>query len=139
MLPFAKPQIDEYCDFIARKERVFRELVAEPADHYVDLFSARLAAVSGDREPGETMRYRLALRNNQGRRATYAARLLPPPGWTVDGGGELTLEPGERCELELAATAPASGDDVRRLVTASIAIDSVAQGPIAEALVTVPR
>ena len=36
-----KKDIDAYCDFIARKERVFRNLVGEPADHYIDLFWAR--------------------------------------------------------------------------------------------------
>lgn len=30
------------CDFVARKERIFRELVDEPADHDTDLFWARL-------------------------------------------------------------------------------------------------
>ena len=37
-----KPELDYYCDFIARKERVFEELVAEPADHFIDLFWARM-------------------------------------------------------------------------------------------------
>ena len=37
-----KKDLDTYCDFIARKEQVFRDLVAEPADQFIDLFWARL-------------------------------------------------------------------------------------------------
>ena len=33
VLPCFKQDLDIYCDFIERKERVFRELVDEPADH----------------------------------------------------------------------------------------------------------
>ena len=46
VLPCYKKDLDVYCDFIARKERVFRELVGEPADQFIDLFWARPARSS---------------------------------------------------------------------------------------------
>jgi glyoxylase-like metal-dependent hydrolase (beta-lactamase superfamily II) len=138
VLPCFKKDVDSYCDFIARKERVFRELVAEPADHFIDLFWARLLPYVAIVTPGQRMQYRLLLRNNLERRATYSARLLCPGGWEASPEPRgLTLEAGGRSELLLAAHAPATPDPVRRLVTAEIAIDGQGQGPVCEALVTV--
>lgn len=128
----------EYADFIRRKERIFRKLVAEPADHYIDLFWARLLPYVTEARPDEKVEYTLLLRNNLGRRATYEARLLPMDGWKVaDGFTALTLEGEGRGELKLRATAPSAADPVRRLTSAEIRIDGVSQGPVAEALVTV--
>ncbi|MBL8793681.1 MAG: MBL fold metallo-hydrolase [Planctomycetia bacterium] len=140
VLPCFKKDIDAYCDYITRKERVFRELVGEPSDHYIDLFWARLLPYLAVVQPGQTIEYRLLLRNNLEKPVTYAARLLPPHGWETSP--ELTtlpLGPGAHGELVLRATAPATGDNTRRLLTAEIAIDGVNQGPISEALVTVRR
>ena len=133
----SKQQLDEYADFIARKERVFRNLVAEPADHYVDLFWARLRPYLASVAPGGSIEYRLMLRNNWPRPVTFTAQLQPPPGWQAAAAGSLPLAPGERGELPLQATAPARGDGVRRLLTAQIAVDGEPLGAIAEALVTV--
>ena len=133
-----KREIDRYCDFIARKERIFRELVDEPADHYVDLFWARLLPYVCQVEPGQAVQYRLLLRNNLERAATYAARLITPDGW--NGTREfqsLSLDAGHNGELALTITAPPKADGIRRLVTAEIQIDGQSQGPISEALVTV--
>ena len=138
VLPCSKKDLDTYCDFIERKEQSFRELVAEPADHYIDLFWARLLPYLATVAPGETLAYRLLLRNNLPQAATYEARLIPPRGWEVSS--ELTclqLEPGARGELELAATAPPHSDDVRRLMTAEILLNGKSQGQISEALVTI--
>jgi glyoxylase-like metal-dependent hydrolase (beta-lactamase superfamily II) len=140
VLPVGQRDLDVYCDFIARKERIFRNLVAEPADHYIDLFWARLLPYVSVVEPGQTLEYRLLLRNNLERPVTYAARLLPPPGW--DAAPEmrtLELPAGGRGELRLSARAPRQGDGTRRLTTAEIAIDGRSQGPIAEALTTVRK
>ena len=133
----SKQQLDEYADFIARKERVFRNLVAEPADHYVDLFWARLLPYLGTVGPGEQVEYRLMLRNNLERDATLSAELDPPPGWSSGGPAAARLRAGERAELTLRATSPETADGIRRLVTAGIAVDGQPVGPIAEALVTV--
>ena len=133
----SKQQLDEYADFIARKERAFRNLVAEPADHYVDLFWARLLPYLATVEPGGSVAYRLLLRNNLERDATYTAELDPPPGWSAGAAASVRLRAGERGEVTLQATAPAAGDGIRRLVTAQIAVDGQPHGAIAEALVTV--
>ena len=135
----SKQQLDEYADFIARKERVFRNLVAAPADHYVDLFWALLRPYLATVRPGGTIEYRLMLRNNWQRPVTFTAQLQPPPGWQRAAAGTLLLAAGERGELPLQATAPARGDGIRRLLTAQIAVDGEPLGPIAEALVTVTR
>ena len=133
----SKQQLDEYADFIARKERAFRNLVAEPADHYVDLFWARLLPYLASVEPSGAVAYRLLLRNNLERDAIYSAELDPPPGWSVGAAASVRLGAGERGEVTLGATAPAAGDGIRRLVTAQIAVDGEPHGAIAEALVTV--
>jgi glyoxylase-like metal-dependent hydrolase (beta-lactamase superfamily II) len=138
VLPCFKKDLDVYCDFIARKERAFKELVAEPADHYIDLFWARLLPYVAVVKPGQRLAYRLLLRNNLERKATYGVRLLAPSGWTVrEGMSELTLEAGAKGELTLEAQAPAKGDNQRRLMMAELTIDAQNQGPIAEGLVTV--
>ena len=128
----------EYADFIHRKERVFRKLVAEPSDRYIDLFWARMLPYLARVKAGETLEYRLLLRNNLETEATFQARLMPPEGWSAGGEfAELTLPAEGKGEIRLAATAPAAADGVRRLMTAEIAVDGVSQGPLAEALVTV--
>jgi glyoxylase-like metal-dependent hydrolase (beta-lactamase superfamily II) len=140
VLPCFKKDLDTYCDFIARKERAFRELVGEPADHYIDLFWSRLLPYVTVADPGQTIEYRLLLRNNLESPVTYAARLLPPAGWhTSPEYRELKLGAGERGEVRLGARTPASGDGVRRLMTAEVLIDGKSQGPISEALVTVRK
>lgn len=138
VLPCAKSDLDTYCDFIARKERVFRELVGEPADHFIDLFWTRLLPYISIAQPGQIVNYRLLLRNNFERPVTYEARLLSPAGWqTSTEFQSLTLSAGETGEIELRAVAPSTADNVRRLMTAEILIDGKSQGPISEALVTV--
>ena len=133
----SKQQLDEYADFIARKERVFRNLVATPADHYIDLFWARLRPYLASVVPGGRVDYRLMLRNNWPRPVTFTAQLEPPPGWHAGGPGCLQLAAGERGELPLQATAPQQADGSRRLLTVQLAADGEPLGPIAEALVSV--
>jgi glyoxylase-like metal-dependent hydrolase (beta-lactamase superfamily II) len=138
VLPCFKKDLDTYCDFIARKERAFRELVGEPANQFIDLFWARLLPYVATVQPGHEVTYRLLVRNNLERHATYAARLLPPPGWDVSPEFvPLELSAGGRGEIKLRARAPRSADGVRRLMTAEIAIDGRTHGPVSEALVTV--
>ena len=138
ILPCTKADIDTYCDFIDRKEDVFRQLVGEPADHYIDLFWARLLPYQSVVEPAEELQYRLLIRNNFGRPVRYDARLLAPPGWSASPEfSSLTLAAESRGEIELRAAAPSAADDVRRLMTAEIRIDGESQGPVAEALVRV--
>lgn len=138
VLPISKRDLTNYCDFIARKERIFRNLVSEPADHFIDLFWARLLPYLSVVRPGQAVEYRLLLRNNLEKPATFAARLLPPHGWDTSAEFRpIKLEAGGRGELTLMARAPQRADNVRRLMTAEIQIDGRSQGPISEALVTV--
>jgi glyoxylase-like metal-dependent hydrolase (beta-lactamase superfamily II) len=138
VLPCSKKDLDYYCDFIARKERIFRELVAEPADHFIDLFWARLLPYVAVVAPGQQLDYRLLLRNNFEKEASFTAKLQAPAGWQTSAKGQsLRLGPGERGEISLTAQAPSEGDGVRRAMTAVIDIDGRSQGPISEALVSV--
>jgi len=138
VLPCFKQDLDTYCDFIDRKERVFRELVAEPADHFIDLFWARLLPYVAVVQPGQKLEYRLLLRNNLEGPVTYEARLNPPRGWqTSSEFKSLRLEQGTHGELPLAAVAPGVADNTRHLLTAEIKIGGQSYGPISEALVTV--
>ncbi len=137
LLECSDEALETYVAFIVEKDRVFRGLVGEPADHYVDLFWARLLPYVATARPGEVITYRLLLRNNLERQATYSARLLPPPGWACDEAfQELGLAAGERGELTLQAEAPTHADPDRRLMAAEILIDGRSQGPVCEALVT---
>lgn len=138
LLPCTEDDIDAYCDFIDRKEAVFRELVGEPADQHIDLFWARLLPYMAEAQPGEAVEYRLLLRNNLERPATYAARLRPPRGWSASPSfEELELEPGARGTISLRASVDGDADSIRRLMTAEIRIDGEGQGPVCEALVRV--
>ena len=79
--------------------------MGEPADHFIDLFWARLLPYIAVVKPGERVTYRLLLRNNLEKKVTFAARLLPPPGWvTSEKFSELTLAAGAKGELKLDAT-----------------------------------
>ena len=134
----SKQDLDCYCDFIARKERVFRELVNEPANHFIDLFWARLLPYVAEVKPEQKLDYRLLLRNNFDKSITIEARLQPPNGWNASTEfSSLQLEPGAGGELNLSALAPAVADNTRRLFTAEIKIDGESQGSVSEALVTV--
>jgi hypothetical protein len=89
-------------------------------------------------QPGETVEYRILVRNNLERTATYSARLRPPPGWSAPQSfEELELEAGARGTLSLTASANGDTDSIRRLMTAEIRIDGETQGPVCEALVRV--
>jgi hypothetical protein len=138
VLPCDPRSLDRYADYVALKERAFRGAVAEPADHYIDLFWARLRPYVTTVAREATAGYTHKLRNNLERPATYGARLIPPPGWTSTSDVEtLELAAGQSGEIQLVVTAPADESDVRALVTAEVFIDGRSQGPIAEALATV--
>ena len=138
VLPCSTPDLDQYADFVALKERAFRAVVAEPADHHIDLFWARLRPYVATAEAGEEIEYVLMVRNSLDRPATYAARLLPPLGWTTPGGLKtVKLDAGESCELTLTITAPLHPSGGRALITAEILIDGNSHGPIAEALIAI--
>ncbi len=128
----------EYSNFIHRKERIFRQLVAQPSDQYIDLFWARMMPYLAQVKPEEQLEYRLLLRNNFGTETTYQARLIAPDGWrTASEFAEVTIPADGTGDLILAATVPAAADGIRRLMTAEISIEGASQGPLVEALVTV--
>ena len=89
-------------------------------------------------KPGQRLEYRLLLRNNLGKKATYQARLIVPIGWQAsDQFAEVSIQAEESAELKLIATAPPVSDGIRRLMTAEICIEGTSQGPVVESLVTV--
>lgn len=131
--------IGRYESYVTRKELAFREVVAEPADHYLDLFWARLLPYLTTARAGDRLEYTLMLRNNLERTTTYAARLIPPAGWdAADGFTELELGPEERGAMTLSLSIPDSlgRAGARTPITAEILIDGVSQGPLVEALIT---
>ncbi len=133
-----KSVLDEYANFIISKERAFRNLVAAPADHYIDLFWVRMLPYVAEVEPDKELDYVLLLRNNFDRQTTYEARLLPPEGWIASNEYvSITLDVQARGEIKLKMRAPSGNGHGRQLVTAELRIDGVSQGPIAEALATV--
>lgn len=135
---FDRQRLAEYVDFIDRKERVIRNLVDKPADHFVDLFWVRLLPYISTVEAGGSIDFTVLLRNNVERTASFSARLISPPGWNVSESLEsIELQPGEDGKLSLKGDAPNESDSRRRLMTAEVYIDGISQGPISEALVTV--
>ncbi len=138
VLPCHKEDIDAYTDYIARKEAVFRELVDEPADQFIDLFWVRLLPFVTHARGGDLVSYRVLVRNNLERGASFAARLITPPGWSApDQCGAVELEPDGRGEITLSMTVPRDVACRRYLATAEISVDGASQGPVPEALVIV--
>ena len=99
MLPCFKKDLDTYCDFIARKERAFRELVAEPADHYIDLFWARLLPYVAVVRPGQTV--------------DVSAAAAEQPGAAGDVRGPAAAAAG-LADVAGVSAAEAGGRDARR-------------------------
>ncbi|RWE21481.1 MAG: MBL fold metallo-hydrolase [Mesorhizobium sp.] len=138
LIPMDQSRIAEYADYITRKENAFREVVQAPADHFIDLFWARLLPYVAEVRPGSEVTYTVKVRNNLERRAVFSARLLPPPGWNSSSQNRsVELGQSEEAEIVLSAMAPAHLDQTRKLVTAEILIDGISHGPLCEALVSV--
>ena len=139
---FDKLKAEEYSDYIDQKETLFRELSPEPAEQYSDLFWARLLPYQSVVKSGEEQEFTLLVRNNFGKAKEFRAELLAPKEWKiVKGSGRIRLSSGSSGEIIMtikAPTNPANGI-FRQLVTAEIHIDSIPQGPVAEALVQVKR
>ncbi|WP_354101819.1 MBL fold metallo-hydrolase [Bradyrhizobium sp. RT5a] len=137
LITMDQSRIAEYAEYIERKELAFRDIVGEPANHFIDLFWARMLPYLSEASPNSQVTYTVRIRNNLERTALYSARLLPAFGWTSRAEAEsITLQPGEQDEIVLAAIAPSRVDPRRRLITAEILIDGVSQGPVCEALVS---
>ncbi|MGY4334739.1 glyoxylase-like metal-dependent hydrolase (beta-lactamase superfamily II) [Bradyrhizobium sp. LB7.2] len=131
-------RIAEYASYIERKESAFRDIVDEPANHFIDLFWARMLPFHSEVIPNSEVTYTVKIRNNFGRTVVYGARLLPASGWASPERVEsITLHSGEGGEIKLCATAPSQPDPRRRLMTAEILVDGVSQGPLCEALVSI--
>lgn len=138
LIPVDASRIAEYASYIEPKEAAFRDIVDQPADHFIDLFWARMLPFHSERLPNSEVIYTIKIRNNFERTIVYSARLLPAFGWASDGKVEsIALHSGQEGEIKLRATAPSLPDRRRRLVTAEILIDGVSQGPLCEALVSI--
>ncbi|MER9801678.1 MBL fold metallo-hydrolase [Mesorhizobium sp. M0142] len=138
LIPMDQSRIAEYTNYIERKEIALREIVGEPANHFIDVFWARMLPYLSTARPNSEVKYMIKIRNNLERTAIYNARLLPAFGWSPHVNTEsITLRRGERGEIMLRATAPSQADSRRRVITAEILIDNVSQGPICEALISV--
>lgn len=137
LIETGRSQIAEYTDYIERKEAAFRDVVGEPADHFIDLFWARMLPYISETSPDSEVTYTVRIRNNLNRSALFAARLLPTFGWRPHAEVQsTTLAPAEQGDIFLRATAPSRADSARRLVFAEVFIDGVSQGPVCEALVS---
>ncbi|MGY2843551.1 glyoxylase-like metal-dependent hydrolase (beta-lactamase superfamily II) [Bradyrhizobium sp. USDA 4509] len=137
LIAMDQSRITEYTDYIERKEAAFRDIVAEPANHFIDLFWARMLPYLSEASPNSRVTHTIRIRNNLERTAVYSARLLPAFGWASLAEAEsIMLRQGEQGEIVLAAIAPSRGDLRRRIITAEILIDGVSQGPVCEALVS---
>ncbi len=130
-------QATRYRDFIERKERVFRELTADPADQRVDLFWARLLPYQVAASPGEDVTYRLRLRNNFQEATEYEARLYGPDGRSILAEGGRTLQPDERGDVTLPVPVEDWGSG-RQVLTAEVLVDGDSRGPVAEAVIELP-
>ncbi|BAV52869.1 Uncharacterized protein MLTONO_p0399 (plasmid) [Mesorhizobium loti] len=138
LIPLNNAMMADYKDYIERKEKAFRDVLDEPANHFIDLFWARLLPYLSIVRANSTIHFTVKVRNNLERAAVYCARLLMPHGWTTDGHTEsISLQPGGLGEIALVASSPSQADARRRLVTAEVLIDGISQGPICEALVSV--
>ncbi|WP_316399341.1 MBL fold metallo-hydrolase [Bradyrhizobium sp. 33ap4] len=137
LITWDQSRITEYTGYIERKEAAFRDVVAEPANHFIDLFWARMLPYLSEVSPNSEVPYIVRIRNNLRRAAMFSARLLPAFGWNSHASTKsITLQPGEQGDIMLRATAPSQIDPWRRLITAEIFIDGVSLGPICEALVS---
>jgi glyoxylase-like metal-dependent hydrolase (beta-lactamase superfamily II) len=130
-------QVATYCDFVDRKERVFRELTAAPAEQTVDLFWARLLPFQATARPGETVEYTLRLRNDFGAETDYRARLLGPDGRTPVDEAATTLAADGETDLDLALPVPADAGPGREVLTVAVAVDGESRGPVTEAVLHV--
>jgi glyoxylase-like metal-dependent hydrolase (beta-lactamase superfamily II) len=138
VLPCSPRDVADYAAFVSAKERVFRQLVKEPSDHYIDLFWVRLRPYLVDVSPRDQVEYAVLLRNNLERAVSYSVEFRMPPGWKgVSEPSNLLLAPSARGELRVAVEAPPEGDGRRRAITAEVFMDGQSVGPLAEALVTV--
>lgn len=138
LIPLDNTMIADYTAYIERKEKAFREVVDEPANHFIDLFWARMLPYLSEVRPNSKVHFTIRLRNNLERTAIYGARLVTAHGWASDGKTvSITLQPGQKGEIALAAIAPAQVDPRRKLLTVEVLIDGVSQGPVCEALTMV--
>lgn len=129
--------VETYCDFVNRKERVFRELAAGPAEQAVDLFWARLLPFQATVRPGEQVEYTLRVRNDFETETDYRARLLGTDGRTRVDGAAATLPADGEADLDLTLTVPADAGPGREVVTAEVVVDGESRGPVAEAVLHV--
>ena len=137
VFPWSADAQERYAAFVERKDKVFRRLVAEPADAAIDLFWARLVPYLVLATPGERLTYRLLLRNNHARPVTFAARLLPADGWSAqDAWHDVRLEAGNSGELTFSCVA-AGEPHPRRAMTVELTVDGEPLGPIVEGVVAV--
>ncbi|MER8766754.1 MBL fold metallo-hydrolase [Mesorhizobium sp. M0968] len=137
LIEMSQSEIAEYAGYVQRKEAAFRDVVSEPANHFIDLFWVRMLPYVSETSTGSEVTYTVRIRNNLNRSAVYEARLLPAFCWRPKPEVQsITLAPGQQGEIYLRATAPSSADPARRVLLAEIFVDGVPQGPICEALVT---
>ena len=136
LIPWDQSKSIEYRDFINRQERVVRSLVDHPAEDRVDLFWARLKPYLTSTASGETLTYRLMVRNNHERHVRFSARLLWPDNSDATEIFHLELDADHRGELVFDVSVPAAMKG-RQLLTAEILVDGISRGPVTEALLDI--
>ena len=125
--------------YVEEKERIWRELLPEPADLGIDLFWARLVPYQVEIKLGQAARFTLELRNSFGVEALFEASLASnlPMSIAPDKAG-LKLAPGAKGRLDFDVTLPRDAPchpHRRHLLTAAVSVNGKPHGPIAEALV----
>ena len=136
LIPWDASKSIEYRDFINRQERIVRSLVGEPAEDRVDLFWARLRPYLTSAISGETLTYRLMLRNNHERHVRLSARLLWPDNSAATELFHLELDVDARGDLVFDVSVPPVRQG-RQLLTAEILVDGVSRGPVTEAVLEI--
>lgn len=133
------------CEIVERGaalERLHHDLLPAAPNPGVEGFIARLSPYQAEARGGEPVAYTVELRNPFGEAADAVARVVAPPGWTVepaDGELRVALGPYETKPVGFRVR-PAAGQTVRRArIAVDVTVGGARFGQQAEALVTVAR
>ena len=139
LIPWDQRRAAEYRDFIARKERVVRDLLDDPVDQGVDLWWARLVPYLRSVEPGESPAP-TASSSATTPSAPPASKPASscPDGWQTSNAFQpLDLKRRRPRRTHSSPPPHPPTPDIRRILTAELRINGQSQGPIPETLVTV--
>lgn len=136
-------QVDDayLAEMLRQSQRLVQLHVALSARDDVDFgpgdFAATMQPYRAWSHPGEMLRYQVAVRNPQRRRAPCAVSLAVPSGWSAAPTvREIDLDPGETGTVDFVVTSPPDAGQLRRAVLAAdLTVDGRRVGQHAECLV----